>query len=168
MVDHWTWCRYTIPGEVMGIQPSINECTGREYFGRLREMSVPMGGGWGFWPIALGVLPYRGPLETIFYIRFPFFLPCLGRSPLAFFVFAPFWDERGVIFGGGARQGCSVCNILCRFMWGVTVPVSQHTRSRYNPPPPPPLPYQGSLGNAHARQRRGVSLEEKYLFSIPR
>ena len=66
-------------------------------------------------------------------------------------------------FSGGTRQGCSVCNIICRFLWCVTVPVLQRTRSQDNPP----TPNWGSLGHARVRQRRGVSRKGKYMFSIP-
>ena len=69
-----------------------------------------------------------------------------------FFSFVPFRDERGAIFGGGTRQGCSACNILCHFPWGVTVPVLQRTRSGDNPPPHLPLigDRSGMLAHANA------------------
>ena len=133
MVDHWTWCRYTVPDESMVSQTRHDEWIGRRNLERPWAMSAPMGRG-GVWLIAWGVLPYCVPLGTIFCIRFPPLSAVLGSIVVSCFLFlSPFGITR-CNFLSGARQGCSACNILCCFLWGVTVPVSHHTCSRENPP----------------------------------
>ena len=132
LVDNWTWCPSTVPGEAMGGEPGGNKCTGRINLGRPQAISVPRG---LFWTTTLVVLTYHDPLVNIFLQKVsPLSLSSLGQSLLAVF-FVPFWDERGTIFWGGARQGCSAYNILCCFLWVITVPVSYCKRSGFPPPP---------------------------------
>ena len=158
LVDNWTWCPSTVPGEAMGGEPGGNKCTGRINLGRPQAISVPRG---LFWTTTLVVLTYHDPLVNIFLQKVsPLSLSSLGQSLLAVF-FVPFWDERGTIFWGGARQGCSAYNILCCFLWVITVPVSYCKRSGF---PPPQI--RDCLGVRTCRCH-SVSCERKYMFSIP-
>ena len=150
MVEHWPWCWYTVLGELMGSQPGHDEWAGRRHLGRPHAMSTPMG---GVWPTVVGILLYRGPLWTFFCTRFPPLSAAFGYILVSFFLY-PFQDEHGAIILGGARWGCSACNILCYFLWGVNFPVSQRLRSRDNSPyPHPPI---GEHSGMSARQRRSI------------
>ena len=148
-VDYWTWCCSTVPVEEIGFQPRRDEWV----VSNMSEIpgQCPCCGRGGVWPLAVSVLPYLGPLGTIFLQKV---LPSLchiwvDRRCLSF-IFVPFWDERGAIIWGGAHWGCSAFNILFCFPWGVTVPVSQHTCSGQNIPNTPPTSLGISQECAHA------------------
>ena len=117
-------------------------------------MSVPMGGGRDLtYSLRRSSLPQS--LRDDFYAEStPLFQTSLGLSLLAVSCSSSFWDECDAIFWGGVRRGCSACNILCRFLWGVTVPVLQRTRSWENCPTPTPTPIGDPSGMRVPRPRR--------------
>ena len=127
--------------------------------------NVRANGGGGVLPIALGVVTYRGPLRKIFYIRSPPLSAVFGSIIISWFFLSHFGIKAAQFFGA-ARVGDVPHVIQFVVFRGVLLFLCSSVRVQETNPPPPP-PHQGLPEHAHVRQRRGVSCEGRYMFSIP-